>query len=113
MICSDDYPTLRRHILNAVVLDLPEHSTEKADDGPERFKRPLRKYTGSGGRSCAVLLNRICSVGTQSDQARVRCILQRPLLIDELDVNPRHPIGPDISLANGRMCCDAVLLTRQ
>src|SRR5688500_5275213 len=47
-----------------------------------------------------------------TDQARdssYLTILQWPLLIDELDVNPRHPIDPRASRSNRGVCRDSVL----
>src|SRR5215213_912032 len=41
------------------------------------------------------------------------CILQRPFLIYELDVNSRNAISARASCANRCMCRDPVLLARQ
>ena len=52
---------------------------------------------------------RCCS----TDQLAFAAILQRPFLIDELDVNSGNAVGARTSRSNGCVYCDAVLLTRQ
>lgn len=88
MIGGNDHAASRGYILKSVELDVPEQPAEKSNDRPEHFKRPLRKLTSARRRSCAVFLNRICSVTTQV----IQLYLQRPFPIDELDVNSRHAI---------------------
>ena len=93
MIGGDDHSASRGYILKSVELDVPEQPAEKANDGPEYLERPLRKLTSARRRSWGLLLNRICSVTTQMNNARdFPSILQRPFPINELDVNSRHAI---------------------
>src|SRR6185369_5780462 len=85
---------------------------ENADDRPDDVKRPLWQHMTSRRRLRVVFPGRKCSVRTQMLSSR-GLILQRPFLIDELDVNSRNSVDPRALRPNRRMCRNPVLVARQ
>src|SRR5687767_13989973 len=70
------------------------------------------------GNICCPLTGRAASFFDENEPLRLtffnyQLILQRPFLIDELDVNSRDAVGADVLGANGGVERDSVLLACQ
>ena len=113
MIRSDDHSTVRRNVLNAVKFNLKKNTTENADQRPDHVKGPLRQHLTSGRRPRVLFPGRKCSVRTQMLTLAIGLILQRPFLINELDVNSRNSVDAGVLRPNRRIGRDVVLLARQ
>src|SRR5437868_15003950 len=112
MVGGDYYSTALRHVLGTAEFNLPKQVTEKPDDRSQHFKRPLRKHRAIPSWPRFYVLMRKCAVVTQANPCFCACILQRPFLINEFNVNSRNAVAADSARSNGCMCGNALLLAR-
>ena len=64
MVGGNDQAAVRRNILHAYKLDVPEEAAEESNNGPEYLQGPLREHCAS---ACArtYVVTRRCAVDAQ------------------------------------------------
>src|SRR5262245_61996397 len=120
MISGDNDATARWDVFDAAKLNPPQRAAQPANHRSNDFQRPLRKHLSPVRRR--ILLHGICAVATthlsfivfhfQTTKWKM-FILQRPILIDELDLDSRDAVRSSVSGADSGVGLCFVLLACQ